>query len=266
MDNKTTNIGSESGHWYNNDGLVELVPNVKEDKMIKPTLREAKRLNLLPSVTSILQIINKPALTKWITNEHIRACSYIDKQGKDESFTDYCKRVNEQMQKFNDHAQVGTNIHAEIAKWIDNNSYEFDPIVNKAIEFIKSLITTFNPIKIQSEKPFANYCGGYGGTIDLRLICKDQVIILDFKSTDDDKIIKGDNLAYKDSHLVQLVAYGMSESNFNIADLPHRYINVFIGRLAGDISVKEWDKQEDVLWAGEYFKAVRNLYKIMKGI
>lgn len=168
---KTSSVGKEAGHWYNENGLVETVPNAKGDKQIKPDLRHAKKFNLYPSVTTILGVVDKPNLTKWKINEHIRACSYIDKQGKDESFSDYCARVSEQMQKFNDHAQVGTDIHSEIAKYLENYTYKYDKVAKKAIKYVEDLefdadLDCSTDSVVESEKPFINHALAYGGTID----------------------------------------------------------------------------------------------------
>src|SRR5512143_1596429 len=59
---------AESSHWFDaKDGEpVYQVPNVSKPGEFRPTnLRDAKRLGLVPSVTTILSILAKPQLERW---------------------------------------------------------------------------------------------------------------------------------------------------------------------------------------------------------
>ena len=57
----------ESSHWYDSatGEPRHEIPKAKGDGMRKPTIADARKLKLLPSVTSILKVIDKPALTTW---------------------------------------------------------------------------------------------------------------------------------------------------------------------------------------------------------
>lgn len=111
---KTSGVGSESGHWYNADGLVKSVPLASGKGMTtRITAAHARKFGLVPSVTGILKIIDKPNLTVWKCKEYVRAAGYVGAMGKDEQFDDYFKRVSEQFDRYNDHAAVGTDIHAQ---------------------------------------------------------------------------------------------------------------------------------------------------------
>lgn len=272
---KATSFGSESEHWYNADGLVKSVPLASgKGETTRITVAHARKYGLVPSVTSILKIIDKPALTTWKINEHIRACGVVGAQGKDEDFRAYCARVSEQMNRYNDHAAVGTDIHAEIGKWvatrlIDGIDIQPSPIANKACAWLLSEYEALcgrygkGNVKVESEKPFSSALG-FGGTIDLRFICPDKTVYIDFKSTDDDKLGQGALLTYWDSHLAQLVAYDMGMNLTPNGDNEH--INIFIGRLGGGIYVHEWTDWEQKKRAQEMFKAALALFKILKGL
>ena len=55
-----------SGHWYRCDGTpVHRLPTADGQGERPTTLRDARRLKLYPSVTSILGILAKPGLEKW---------------------------------------------------------------------------------------------------------------------------------------------------------------------------------------------------------
>ncbi len=261
MEVKTSTIGSESGHWYNEDGLVLAVPSADGKKMVKPTIRHARNGLVVPSVTGILGIYDKPALTQWKIKEHVKACSYIESRGANETFDDYFKRVAEQMNRHNDHAQVGTNIHAEIAKGLAGEHH--DEIADKTIEFVKSQMAKLDNPTITSEMPFADFTHGFGGTVDCLLIAGNKTVFIDFKTTDDEKLTQGAKLAYKDSHLAQLVAYDIGT---RITAQNTRYFNVFIGRLGGDIYVHEWSNADDINWARKYFLLSLEIFKHKNGL
>ena len=188
--------------------------------------------------------------------------------GKDEQFDEYFKRVAEQFDRYNDHAAVGTDIHAQIAKWWNGEVY--DPIADKVVAWLSDMRNELckkygaENVSVESEKPFASPLG-FGGTVDWKFITPKEVVFVDFKSTDDDKLGLGDRLAYKDSHLAQLVAYDMG-TNINADSAERRYCNVFIGRLGGGIHVKQWTDSAEIDWARAYFKAALELYKIVKGL
>lgn len=263
---KTRSSGSEGGHWYNEEGLVTAVPSADGKKLVAPTIRHAKKLGLLPSVTGVLGILDKPALNLWKCKEYVRAANFVGLKANDESEEDYFAKVREQFNRYNDHAQVGTDIHAEIARYFERGEYA--PNASKVCDWLNQTLSEYRnaglAYKIESEKPFANYEYGFGGTVDFKIISDAQVHFIDFKTTDDDKIAQGAKLAYKDSHLAQLVAYDLgcdiSAGKFV------RFTNIFIGRLGGDIYVHEWTDEEQIAWAKRYFLAALKLFKIVKGL
>lgn len=265
----TTTGGREGGHWYNSDGLVSGVPSADGKRTItRITAAHARKFGLVPSVTSVLKIIDKPNLTNWKCREFVRAARFVGEQNIDETFDEYFGRVSEQFERYNDHAAVGTDIHAQIAKWA--RGYDYDPIAQKAIEWLDGMRGKLaqkygeDAVEIESEKSFASGLG-FGGTVDWKFITPREVVFVDFKTTDDDKLSLGDKLAYRDSHLAQLVAYDMG-TNINAAEAERRYFNVFIGRLGGEIYVKEWTDKTEIEWARNYFKAALKLFQIAKGL
>jgi hypothetical protein len=55
----------ENAHWYRRDGEpLHSVSSAKGEPR-PTTLRDARKLGLLPSVTNVLGVINKPELVEW---------------------------------------------------------------------------------------------------------------------------------------------------------------------------------------------------------
>ena len=57
-------MSEESGHYYTRDGSPAYTTNGRGT-----TLRDARKLGLKPSVTTILQVVDKAALTSWLVRQ-----------------------------------------------------------------------------------------------------------------------------------------------------------------------------------------------------
>ena len=57
----------ESGHWYTPDGVLGTdVPYAgKREGFRRPTLRDARKNGWLPSVTTIISLLDRPGLRAW---------------------------------------------------------------------------------------------------------------------------------------------------------------------------------------------------------
>jgi hypothetical protein len=65
-----SDFASESGHWYRRDGSpCHEVPRAKGDGVRPTTLRDARKMGLLPSVTSIIKCADRPALNSWMQRQ-----------------------------------------------------------------------------------------------------------------------------------------------------------------------------------------------------
>src|SRR5512136_668210 len=63
----------ENAHWYRRDGEpLHSVPSAKGEPR-PTTLRDARKLGLLPSVTNVLGVINKPELVEWKMTQAVLA-------------------------------------------------------------------------------------------------------------------------------------------------------------------------------------------------
>ena len=69
-----------SSHWYKLDGTpCHQVPRAKGSGLRATTLRDARKLQLFPSVTSILGIFSKPQLDKWKMQQVALASMRLDR-------------------------------------------------------------------------------------------------------------------------------------------------------------------------------------------
>lgn len=65
---------TEGSHWYAADGTPCYEVPTADGKAMRPTtLRDARKLGLLPSVTTILKILHKQALVDWLIEQSVLA-------------------------------------------------------------------------------------------------------------------------------------------------------------------------------------------------
>src|SRR5262252_4924511 len=102
----------ESAHWYRRDG--EPLHSVLSSKgELRPTtLRDARKLGLLPSVTNVLGVIHKPELVEWKVTQAVLAALTLPR-GQGEELGVFAKRVVEDAQsQVRGAAEFGKAFHA----------------------------------------------------------------------------------------------------------------------------------------------------------
>lgn len=240
------------GHWYDKDGE----PRHKEGKDGgDTTLREARKLGLYPSVTTIGGILHKEGLVYWLQKQAAIAA------------IEMCKDVAELLEVFDDDsaaqaiakakeekvtakADEGTVIHDMLENFHDdpfNVTGDDQRICYAILECIKentglNLFEDFIP-----EARFCDTEHGYAGMCDLHT--KPEVTtpwVLDYKTKDK---VNDKTTGYKD-HGKQLAAYS---HGLRLPDA--RLGNIFISRQAPEDPDVLWDvkfyehKNVQYLWA-----------------
>lgn len=256
------------------------LPKKSGNGMKKPTLREAKELGLLPSVTTFLQIIDKPELDLWKQEQAIHAALTLPrKDGEPED--DFARRVVEDAEAQSETAmKFGSDIHAAIDDYFMGN-----PIPELMQPWLKSFKEwADNEIEqvLASEEIVGIAMNGlaYAGRMDLlcRLKSYPGISLVDFKSQRIRKNDKGIKQPawYKD-WILQLCGYAATQTvhkiicehlgvdYFNPKSEPkvNNLVSVIIDSSEpGPIFVKRWEESID------YWHAVRNAYDLwcfMKG-
>lgn len=186
---------AESTHFYTQDGEPAYeVPNASKGGMRPTTVRDAKKLGYLPSVTTIIRCADRPALTNWMVDQGILAALTLPRNAG-ELEADWLKRVKqdsrEQARKA---AERGTAIHAAIQGHYEGQQpSEADwPYVQGAMKAVG--LGTWEP-----ERSFAHKLG-FGGKVDL----SNDGMVLDFKTKE---FGHDDDLRTWDEHAMQLAAY-----------------------------------------------------------
>ena len=141
-----------------------------------------KGMEEVPSVTTILKILNKPFIANWANSLGWKRQSY--------------EKVLEEK------AAKGTFVHALYHEYLFKEGQQFDISDPNRIEFIKEYIAGFKQFledvelePVWGEKSFST--DSYGGTVDLLCNLDKKLTILDYKTS---------KKVYS-SHFIQLGAY-----------------------------------------------------------
>jgi hypothetical protein len=225
---------SESNHWYTRDGVPQYtVPSKKDGSPRNTTLRDARTMNLVPSVTTILSVAAKPALTNWLQQQVLLAALTLPRR-PDEPEKEYIDRIiNDSKEQGRSAADAGTDIHASIQGFYeDKPTGKHQQSVDACAKAIKEHFGS--PIWI-SERSFAHELG-FGGKCDL--FCAGSLnAVIDIKTKEFSDPAKVDGY---DEHLMQLSAYRVG------LGIPKaRCANVFVSRSVPDlVVVREWSLED----------------------
>lgn len=102
----------DNTHWYDRNGTPMHSVRGSNGELRAATLRDARRLNLLPSVTNVLGVVAKPELTIWLQEQAILAALTLPRS-PDEPIDEFARRVAvDSQQRRQAAADFGTAIHA----------------------------------------------------------------------------------------------------------------------------------------------------------
>lgn len=215
----SNDYASQAGHWYAPDGSPAYTIKGANGAERNTTLRDARKLGLLPSVTTITKCAAAPALTNWMVDQAILAALTLPRAAgeSDESFLARVKQDSkEQARKA---AERGTVIHGAIEKHFLGlpPDEELWPTV-KAVQ--DNLLAWFGEVQWEPERSFAHPLG-FGGKCDLH--SRDSRIAVDFKGKD---FSDPAECKQYDEHLMQGAAY---LEGFGIRQ-GGRFANLFFSR------------------------------------
>lgn len=243
-------IASESGHWYAQDGSPCYTIVGKNGKERPTTLRDARTMALVPSVTAITRLLAAPGLTNWIIEQNIMAALTLPRL-EDEMDTDFLKRVREDGKaKATKAAERGTALHTDIERAIQGKPHKHQDHVRAInMAMAEQGLSLFGG---QAEKSFA-HPDGFGGRIDYYT----PEAVCDFKSKD--FLEDGKKLVW-DEHSLQLSAYREG------LGLPRvKCFNIFIG--IDDLKVEIIEHEEEELQRGwAMFSCLLSLWKLKNRI
>lgn len=199
---------SQSQHWYcpRTCQPVYEVPNAKGDKMVKTTLAHARKMNLVPGITTILNCAAKPALENWKVRQGILAALTLPRNDG-ETDDQYLDRVlqdsREQAAQARDR---GTEVHALLEGYYqgeidDARLLSLPEEDRQTLQGVTEMIdVTCGKQEWEAERVLVHSCG-YGSKADL----VSPEWLIDFKGSDFDES-KALHMKVWPEHWMQLAA------------------------------------------------------------
>lgn len=230
---------SESNHWYTRDGIPQYTVVGKNGRERNTTLRDARTMDLVPSVTTVLGVGAKPALIAWMqTQVLMSALTATRRDGETEQ--EFIERIiSDSKEQGRKAADKGTAIHAAIESFYEGKVHSEYPIHVQCT--VNALDAYFGRIGWIAERSFGHELG-FAGKCDMHApeSAFPGGLVVDVKTKDftDDKDVVG-----YDDHLMQLAAYrvGLGIPNARCA-------NIFVARELheGKVPCKiiEWSEED----------------------
>ncbi len=250
---------SPGGHWYAADGTpMHRMPLANGSGERATTLRDARRLGLYPSVTSILGILAKPGLEKWKLNQ-VALATLRSPKDEAESEDYWCNRVrNAAFEQVEQAADLGTMIHGALELAMAGDAY--DPELRVYVEPVMEWKRETGLQIVEREIRLVNETHGFAGTADVMFRYGENGIgILDYKTR---KTKPKEKVRAYDNQALQLAAYAATYWGEENVD---RVLaaNVFISTTEpGRMDVV---KHESLASDWEAFKLAAALWRYSKG-
>lgn len=244
----------DSSHWYMPNGAPFYETKDAKGNLRSVTLRDARKVNAVPSVTTVLQCVAKPQLEAWKVRQGILAALTLPPIEGETEDAWLARIMKDSQQQAKDAAEEGTRIHDAIERSFRGLvvPQQYRPHVEGVRAKLADLfpgVTDWIP-----EQSFAHPLG-YGGKVDLHSPATG--IVVDFKGKDGD-FTDGKKLAY-DQHW-QLAAYARG-----LHLPPATGANLFFSRThPGAVAAHPWTP-DDMAEGWQVFAAALALWQAMKG-
>lgn len=206
---------------------------------LRPTrISDARKHGWHPSVTTVMGMLDKPALNDWRITEHLKTVFALGSLEGFSTLEDFCKVIKNKTQEALDKApKDGTDFHDVLECWFkdteDKEQFsEQQAAICANVELSLGLIDdVITPI--HSEDSFTHEMG-FAGKVDLHY----SNWVVDFKTKNTKDKWKPRKMAYPEMAM-QLAAYRVG------LGLPNaRCANVFICLEDGAVEFHEWDNAE----------------------
>lgn len=232
-----------SAHWYGQDGTPRY----------DATLREARKENLLPSVTSITKLWPKGALEAWKIEQGIMAALTLPRY-PNESLDAFAHRVVADGQsQVKNTAQWGTRFHGLCEVLHDGQNPQAPPDLQDHFEHYVQWFNSENCGVALCECNVVNLQKGYAGKLDLLMLTGRGRSLGDIKS----RSVKNGKAVFYDEQPMQLVAYGQALPE---NERPDAYFSVIVNRDTPEPPYVKWYTDDEIIKAWLDFCCLRDLW------
>ena len=236
------------GHWYTTDGEPCYTVKGANGKERDTTLRDARKLNLIPSVTTITKAtLAAPQLERWLQQQLLEHAYHMPPNGG-ESLDDWRGRVRQNHAIAGDtRLDFGTKVHDTLELLLRGKTVDLTEEVETPNGEMHPLSTFTDPVMDLFNERGWNPVGleeclvgdGYAGRTDVIYTGDGEYGIIDFKTTKD--AVKP---FVRPAYPAQIALYHVAEHG-GVDDKSVGY-NIFISseRNIGSVHVEAYDADE----------------------
>jgi len=263
-------IPERPSHWYHKDGrpCYELPMKTKPGQTRPPTVRDAKELDLLPSVTGFNNVLYKPALESWKMMQTVLSALTLPRNMQ-ETEDDFARRVVQDSQAESRRAaDFGTTVHALAEAYLKNQIP--DSITATEMTFLEGFMAWCRVHTVEPEAlelSFGNWELGVGGRVDFigNIRCEnwgvtcgcstrlDGYYVADWKTQGTKE---GKPFNHYNDWCVQLAGY---VHGLELEHVAQKVSLVISSTEPGRLDAHLWDDSETD-WGWEIFKACRKIW------
>lgn len=178
-----------------------------------------------PSVTGILNILDKPALINWKIDQHLQTA--FERHNAEAYLEDFITNIKYFTQERMDLApKAGTDIHNVLEEFMRDGTVPMDETEAKICFNVEKVLREYcgNP-RWECERYFINKELGYAGCTDL----SSKLWTIDYKSKQTAEKFKPGKMAYPD-HYRQLAAY-----DYGLSNEQTKCANIFVCLETGEV-------------------------------
>lgn len=254
-----TKKSAEGAHWYTADGAPAYDQPTRDGTGTRrTTIRDAERLSLLPSVTSVLGVMAKPGLDTWKMKK-VAEAALANPKTPDESVDYWVARVVEASKgEVQQAADLGSRIHDALDNAIATGTYD-----EELAAYVSPVVAWMAKAGLrvtEREVVLVNASEGYAGRVDaLFAYGRSGIGVLDYKTR---KTEAGKAVTPYDGQGMQLAAYAAAA--YGVEALPRVLAaNVYISTTEpGRVEVC---KHADLPGLYETFRACCAIWRHVKG-
>lgn len=289
-------MAKESSHWYDRTGkschTQPYADKKRAGESRATTLTDARKLGLLPSVTGILGILDKPQLTDWKLEQlskewrgRLSAISTRANAGPNDvtfAVADMLARDPDELhnelldhafQQVEQAADAGEIIHKGAELALQGLEYDHDkPVFLPELKATFPLSCFIKPVEAfvkergitprGHEVRLVNLEHGYAGTGDLPMVCPSGLGFGDFKTR---KTKPGRTVTAYDTQVMQISAYHYSHDWAELDPTRATGFNLYISTTEPGRIDSVWYDRDQINKAFDAFTALCGVWRFLKG-
>lgn len=251
---------ADGQHFYDRNGKACFsVPNKSSGGMRPVTIRDARANRWLPSVTTVLAVLDRPTLSDWKHRQITEWCWNNRTEWYDNQENWHTGAIVGAFKQVDDAADLGTNIHKALEQHFKGGVYDLE--LTPYVQAVEAWMQKEGVELLEQELRLVSVSHGFAGTTDAVIRCPRGTGILDFKSR---KTTAGKPCTPWETQPMQIAAYHIAKFGM-MPEAGHVGCNVFISTTEPGRVEACWYDHERLQKEWQAFSAALSLWRHIRG-